>query len=301
MTNPNPARIPDAMWQLWLGAKEVIPDVKLGGIYADTKGYHNTRARLQSWLPGNYSIQLDMDKQGPSDKASAIDLTMTAAEMRKRTGYLRRSALDPADNRLRALREFIGTLDSSKVYCRIDGNAGLGQGRGVDDWTRDSTHLWHIHISVLRAFCTSWAMLEPVLSVLSGETLEEWNARKEGPVDVNPGQNFKFNADSWTLTHPSFKDRPKVLDGIHFNTFVSEGWAAAEELVLRAVPGLTEKVDAVLKNQEYLIGKLHAVETQNAQILALLQQQADVSAAAKAGALEALENASLTVHWTPPA
>jgi hypothetical protein len=171
------------MWSLWLGARNIIPGVKLGGIFADTRGYHNTRARLQSWLPDNYSIHLDMDRRGPDDKGSAIDLTMSGSEMRLRTGYLRRSALHLEDTRLRPLREFIGTLDSSKVYCRIDGNAGLGQRRGVDDWTRDSTHLWHIHISILRAFCADPGIVAPILSVLAGQTWEQW---KSGGYDMEP-------------------------------------------------------------------------------------------------------------------
>lgn len=235
-TNPNPDRITAALWRLWLGAQNVIPGVRLGGIYADTRGYHNTRERLESWLPDNYSIQLDMDRRGPDDKASAIDLTMSDSEMRKRTGYLRRSALDPDDTRLRALREFIGTLDSERVYCRIDGNGGLGQKRGHDDWTRDSSHLWHIHISVLRAFCASWDALGPVLSVLSGETWQQWLARKDDdmPIRTSLGTTRRqpltweqFTVIRWDVEHSD-------TDGRHRDGFYpgyvpdSGGWVDAQ-------------------------------------------------------------------------
>jgi peptidoglycan hydrolase-like protein with peptidoglycan-binding domain len=191
--------ISDPIAKIWTNAQASIPGVRLGGVLADKPGYHNTRKRNQERWPGNYSIRLDMDLKGSSLLASAIDLTMSTTEMKKRTGYLRRAALDPRDTRLRALREFIGTLDGSKVYCRTDGNAGLGQARGSDDWTRDSSHLWHIHLSILRAFANDWVALEGIVSVLSGETWDAWMARKYGgstpglPVSGIPTQTLREN------------------------------------------------------------------------------------------------------------
>lgn len=174
------AYVSDPLAKVWRSAEDDIPGVRFGGAYADKEGYHNTRKRNQERWPSSYSIRLDMDKQGSALLAAALDLTMSTTEMKKRTGYLRRSALDSRDTRLRALREFIGTLDGRKVYCRIGGNAGLGQGRGADDWDRDSSHLWHIHLSILRAYANDWAALEGIASVLSGETWEAWVKRKWG-------------------------------------------------------------------------------------------------------------------------
>jgi peptidoglycan hydrolase-like protein with peptidoglycan-binding domain len=174
------AAISESIAKIWYSAQDSIPGVRLGGVFADKRGYHNTRKRNQEKWPGDYSIKLDMDLKGSALLASAIDLTMSTTEMKKRTGYLRRAALDARDTRLRALREFIGTLDGSKVYCRIGSNAGLGQGRGSDDWGRDSTHLWHAHLSILRAFANDGAALEGINSVLAGETWEAWVKRKWG-------------------------------------------------------------------------------------------------------------------------
>src|SRR5262245_3176776 len=43
-TNPNPARITEAMWWFWLEFDKIEPTVRLGGIYNNKSGYHNTRA-----------------------------------------------------------------------------------------------------------------------------------------------------------------------------------------------------------------------------------------------------------------
>lgn len=170
-SNPDPANITDAMWKLWESAVAAIPGVKLGGIYASKPGYHNT---VNANSSGDYSKTLPLDTQyQPKDKARAIDLTMSDAEMRKRTGYLKAAAEHPEDNRLDAIRSFIGTVDSSQVFCMIHDTDSGGAWRY--DYGRDSSHLWHIHISVFTKYCAQWTDgLEAVASVLAGETWEAW-------------------------------------------------------------------------------------------------------------------------------
>jgi len=192
-TNPNPAYITDATWRCWEEQAAVIPGVRLGGIYANKPCYHNTvNANKKIW-PDAYCIELPNDLKGPFDKARAIDLTMSDAEMRLRTGYLKTSALHPEDNRLKGLREFIGTLDSKKVYCLIRDKNGVWQ----YDGSRDTSHLWHIHESIFTCYCNDWDVLQGVVSVISGETWENWLNRKGGNVvdyfvirDSGPHQNM---------------------------------------------------------------------------------------------------------------
>lgn len=173
--NPNPDRITDPMWRMWTEGSKVIPGVRLGGIYADKRCYHNTRAANQAKWPDAYCIKLSLDRKGPSDKAAAIDYTMSDYEMRERTALLRRSALDPDDPRMEAVREFYGTLDSSHVYGLIKDNR-YGPWRRSDS---GSSHLWHIHISIFRAYVNFWEELEPVVSVLSGETAKQRRERQD--------------------------------------------------------------------------------------------------------------------------
>jgi hypothetical protein len=170
MANPNPARITDAMWALWTEVAPMIPGLQLGGIYANKSGYHNTVATNKARWPDDYSIRFTLDLTGPQDKARAIDWTMSPAEMTRRTGYLRRAALHPQDNRLAAMREFIGTLDGRTVYCLIRDSSGV--------WRyspgRDPSHLWHIHASIYTTYCADWPRLRPIVSVLSGVTWQQW-------------------------------------------------------------------------------------------------------------------------------
>lgn len=134
-----------------------------------------TRAANRANWPGNYSIQYPVDLRGHSDKAAAIDLTMSDTQMRKRTDYLR-DAVNRNDPRLAAVRSFYGTLDSRSVFGRIKN----GRHAAWRTSTSDSSHLWHIHISVLRAYVNTWSELEPILSVLSGQKLGDWKPSKGG-------------------------------------------------------------------------------------------------------------------------
>jgi hypothetical protein len=166
--NPNPDRITEALWKVWLESAAVIPGVRLGGIYAFKPGYHSTVSDNRSNWPNDYSIRLSLDTVSPTDKARAIDLTMSTSEMRRRTGYLREAA-ERRDPRLRAVREFYGTVDGNNVFGRIkDGETGAWR------WsTSDDSHLWHIHISIFTAFCDDSAALSGVVSVLTAGSSEQ--------------------------------------------------------------------------------------------------------------------------------
>lgn len=189
--NPNPTRISTALWRFWTDFDAAVASALLGGIYAAKAGYHNYPDALGS---GDYSLaHVAADRRGSRTKASAIDLTLSAADMKLITGRLDKAAR-ARDPRLYVhggptLREFIGTLNGTTVYCWVF-TGGVPLGVGADsgvDWGRDSSHLWHIHLSIIRQYCEDWAALDGVLSVMRGESLAAWQARTSGQPNEGDG------------------------------------------------------------------------------------------------------------------
>lgn len=173
--NPSPTRISNEMWRFWEEFLAFEKSAKLGGIYANKPGYHN----YGSALPGSdYSVRdVPNDRQGPADKASAWDLTLPPAEMKLYTKRLV-DACKRKDPRLfkdgqPIIREVIGTLDGKTVYCWVlVGGGPLGvKGDSGSDPGRDKSHLWHIHISLIRRFINDWSAIAGILSILKGEPI----------------------------------------------------------------------------------------------------------------------------------
>lgn len=138
--------------------------VRDGGIVGDQRhgtGYHRSRnALVRAGKRWDYSIQDSRDKQGDGDAASAQDLTMSDVLMRKLTARLV-AAMKAKDPRLVGyLREFGGTLDSKKVTAyRVEDQRAI---------SFDSTHLWHIHLSIFRKYSNDAAVCQGIAQVLLG-------------------------------------------------------------------------------------------------------------------------------------
>jgi hypothetical protein len=152
----------------WLGSR-VGPDLRgvLSGIIGDsahTYGYHRCRFCVGG---GDYSTQLSEDRQGDGYAVSGIDMSFSDSLMRLYTSRLK-TAADQNDPRIKNMREFYGTLDSNTVYGRTHA------GSGDSSWERssaDSSHLWHIHISVLRKFANDKPTMQGILDVMLGKPL----------------------------------------------------------------------------------------------------------------------------------
>lgn len=153
----------------WNFTKNTIPGVLLGGIYANKPGYHNKRQNLV-WN-SDYSVKLAIDALGPSDVAAAIDLTIhTDSEMIKYSKRLR-DACVAKDPRTKYIREWIGTVDGSTVACYIHDTETQ---TFRFDGSRDSTHLWHIHISFFRKWAGDPEAGRAIASILNGETYNQY-------------------------------------------------------------------------------------------------------------------------------
>lgn len=160
--NPNPGRVTDAMWNFAEGFVGQDPDLEFSGIYAQKPGYHNTRAANRAT---NYSVRDAQDKLGPDDKAAGFDFTSKSAkrgDYRNIARYCQRLEAARQDSKLRALlREYYGQADSD---------------RAVEGWdwryqrvvTSDSSHLWHIHLSVNRGQVANADLFNYLLRLLTG-------------------------------------------------------------------------------------------------------------------------------------
>ncbi|MER7167019.1 hypothetical protein ABT336_13255 [Micromonospora sp. NPDC000207] len=182
--NPNPTNISNALWAVWTGFGAAEPTALLGGILANKPGYHNRRNAVKTT---DYSSGRDVvaDKQGSGELSAGLDLTMSTAAMIKHTRRLDVAAR-ARDSRLYTargpiIREFIGTLDGRVVYCYVlTGGKALGVGADAGpDPGRDKSHLWHLHISIIRAFAADAAALDGLLSVLLGEPLAAYQKRTQ--------------------------------------------------------------------------------------------------------------------------
>lgn len=201
------ARAPQAIEDLWAAIHKAVPAAVLSGIVGDSAhsfGYHLARRDLPA---SDYSVQLPKDKLGPSDAASALDVTLNATLMKALTWRLL-TAARAHDPRLAAVREFAGTLNGSQVVAW-----DLSTGAYSYGW--DSSHLWHIHLSFYREYADDTAALAPVADVIAGKPLP---APKPKPKPANvpafplPSGQYFGPTSGPTISHGGFYgwERPYI-------------------------------------------------------------------------------------------
>lgn len=227
MGNPSPARITDEVWYFWESLFALEPTSQLGGIFANKPGYHNTRDNLPAW---DYSKQLQADLQGPGDKSAALDWTFPEAQSADYAriihyaDLLLRSGQDMNDERGNVLREFYGQADWDQTVEGWDFQALVSV-------SSDASHLWHIHFSFLRMYVTSrWAM-DCVLSILRGETVEQWRSGQSGGGEVPPVQEIAVLRRPW----PSFMPESEWFGDYNGSESSHGGYYAKEKPEIKAI------------------------------------------------------------------
>lgn len=234
---------PDAIKWLYAEVRKRIGSAELSGIVGDrahTYGYHRARSVLPS---SDYSVQLDADKAGPADAASALDIKFSSADMKIVTARLLRSAKDKTDPRLDCLREFYGTLD----------------GRTVTGWdcveyhpsTSDDSHLWHVHLSVLRRYANDKTALAGVLSVITNaDPIEEDDmptAQELADADVIPAPRPPVaNADYAREGNTKWPLGYAIQQAVEEPRYVRRDMAAGFAAIQGQIAGLTSLVQQVL-------------------------------------------------------
>lgn len=151
---------PDAIQKLFNDIRSGIPAALMGGILGDSAhsyGYHRGRNYVSS---SDYSVQLAPDKKGDGEAASALDLSWSSAQ--PQYDVSKRLLNAKHDARLtKVLREFYGSTDGRTV-CGWDYQSGYAV-------TSDDSHLWHVHLSILRQYATNYDALAPVADVIIGK------------------------------------------------------------------------------------------------------------------------------------
>lgn len=186
---------------LWPGAKAIIgADLRNSGIFANKSGYHNSRNNLKRTRPSDYSIQLAVDKEGPGDLGSAIDLSFDSARLHgdyhniAKWSQVLLNAGQRKDPRAYPLREFQGNIDLDRDV------EGWSFYRGHALTSSDKTHLWHIHLSIYRKYINDEAAMRSILSILKGEDPVAYPIPKTNDVYLSKLVLGQTDSDSvWQL------------------------------------------------------------------------------------------------------
>jgi hypothetical protein len=154
MTEHAPAGITSLFNQI----HAAIPAAINGGIVGDQAhdyGYHRGRNYVSA---DDYSVQLPEDRQGDGEAACGLDLSWSDAQWQYTVSQ---RLLDAAhDSRMHPVREFYGSVDGVHVvgWDYTEGHSA----------TSDDSHLWHVHLSILRQYSNDTAALSGVAAVITG-------------------------------------------------------------------------------------------------------------------------------------
>jgi len=150
----------------WLAGQweDVYTSAVLSGIVGDLAhaargGYHISR---QDQSSTNYSVIRADDKSGngPSDRAAAIDMTMSTADIIKCHTRLRTfwKNNDPRMKYINAWNGWDGEGDAGR-YDVVKHTIGVAS----------ADHKWHIHLEIRRKYVNDMTAMKAILSMLKGE------------------------------------------------------------------------------------------------------------------------------------
>lgn len=184
----------------------------LSGIVGDLAhkkrgGYHISR---QDQPSNNYSVTRPDDRGGPSDRAAAIDMTMSTADMKKCHIRLRdifkNRANDPRMKYINGWNGWDGEGEAGR-YDVVTGNVG----------TATPDHKWHVHLEIRRRYVNDRNAMEAILSMLKGESLAEYrgDTQEEEDMPLTDAEINKIVAGVWNykLENP-YNESPQAAGTI---------------------------------------------------------------------------------------
>lgn len=242
---------------LWLadGWEQAIPGAVFSGVNGDLAhqsrpGKHLSRSQNRDKFGTNaWPLRHPKDRQGPSDKACAIDMSMPRRQLvlvhtRLRTIYLNR-ATDP---RARYIAAFNG-WDGQGSPGRYDLVAGTIS-------TADDSHTFHEHGEFFYLYvgndADSWAAARAFLSGVKGETVQQWLAAEQGGGEVElstPGVQLISKPDVGVIWDKESTTVGGALSSLLFYTLWGRNLGmqnrALNEAANTAVEGLSRTVEAL--------------------------------------------------------
>lgn len=161
------------MMRLVRGWEELYPSAVFSGINGDAAHHERPTKHLSrsfnrdKFGAGAWPISTAKDKQGPSDKACAGDMSMAKADMVRSHDRIKKVF----DNRRTDPRaQFFGafnTWDGSGDAVRFNFVSGKAEYSTPD-------HKWHDHGETFYAYVNSGAMVDAWLSALRGDTVAQY-------------------------------------------------------------------------------------------------------------------------------
>lgn len=258
-------KAPEALTTLYKGMENIYVSAVFSGIVGDEAhrrrgGYHIS---IEDQASDNYSVTRPDDKAPPGDwprnLASALDVSMSTADMALFSNRVRAVWADKSDTRRKYINAINGYLGS--------GNAQRWDFYAAKVSTATSDHKWHAHGELRRKFANSMTAVKAFLSMARGESHSKYlesigkppkpkppakvwarNLRYKPSPDMMYGDDVKRVQDRLKRNYRSYAGHLKV-----------DGWygkateLAVKEFQRRAGLKVTGVVDAVTAHRLGLI------------------------------------------------
>ena len=187
---------PTTLKDLFAVVNRAWPRAQLGGILEAPSadpfwGYHPAFAEVST----SDDSHIHALNNPPADRwaACAIDITLPPDLMKTATARLIEAA-KVRDMRLRAVREFAGTLDgvhTTNYEC-------LEHRQGINEW--DKSHLYHVHLSIWRSMVLDHDAIMDIADVIINGGAHAPGTEEDMPkylhLGMNKGQDIP--ARQWT-------------------------------------------------------------------------------------------------------
>jgi hypothetical protein len=211
-------------------------------------GYHISR---EDQPKTNYSVIRPDDKpgNGPNDRAAAIDMTMSTADIIKchtqlRTLWKNRDN-DPRFKYINAWNGWDGQGDAGR-YDVVKGTISFAS----------SDHKWHIHLEIRRKYVNDMNAMKAILSLLKGESIATYLGTpakpntSSGDDEVTPADIQAIADAVWekaygtNSTKSRFgKDSDKASTYLMLNAIYGYDSVKNLSALASVVAGIAEKVD----------------------------------------------------------